>query len=190
MHIFKNTTFDFLRWRWEAIALSWALILAGALTFAKYSIPLGVEFAGGTEVVEQFDQAVSVDQVRTALNKSFAGGGTYAVVQPYGDASLHRVMRFASRSRTGGESGESLGTIAGNVEDAPPQGQPRRVQPGGREHRRSRSRLFELKSKALLATIFSLAGLLVYIAFRFQLSFAGGRGRRHRARPSSSRSRS
>src|SRR4029078_8607289 len=32
----------------------------------------------------------------------------------------------------------------------------------------------ELKRKALLATLFSLAGLLVYIAFRFQFSFAVG----------------
>jgi preprotein translocase subunit SecF len=32
----------------------------------------------------------------------------------------------------------------------------------------------ELKSRAFLATIFSLAGLLVYIAFRFQFSFAVG----------------
>ena len=32
----------------------------------------------------------------------------------------------------------------------------------------------ELRSKALLATVFSLAGLLAYIAFRFQFSFAVG----------------
>ena len=29
MHIFKNTNYDFLRWRWHAIALSWVVILAG-----------------------------------------------------------------------------------------------------------------------------------------------------------------
>jgi preprotein translocase subunit SecF len=171
MHIFKNTTFDFLRWRWEAIALSWVLILAGVLMFAKYSIPLGVEFAGGTEVIEQFDQPVSVDQVRTALNKTFAGGGTYAVVQSFGDQSRHEVMIRVPT--TGGESGESLGTVAGNVEDALHKGSI-----GG--FRRAAANIVgpevgaELKSKALLATIFSLAGLLVYIAFRFQLSFAVG----------------
>jgi preprotein translocase subunit SecF len=56
MHIFKNTKFNFLRWRWEAIALSWALIIAGAVMFWRVGIPLGIEFAGGTEVIEQFDQ--------------------------------------------------------------------------------------------------------------------------------------
>jgi len=29
MHIFKHTTYDFLRWRWHAIALSWIIIIAG-----------------------------------------------------------------------------------------------------------------------------------------------------------------
>ena len=29
MHILKNTNFDFVRWRWHAIALSWIIMLAG-----------------------------------------------------------------------------------------------------------------------------------------------------------------
>ena len=29
MHIFKNTNFDFLRWRVHALVLSWIIILAG-----------------------------------------------------------------------------------------------------------------------------------------------------------------
>ena len=33
MHIFKDTHFDFLRWRWHAIILSWVLIIGG---FAMY----------------------------------------------------------------------------------------------------------------------------------------------------------
>jgi len=32
MHIFKNANFDFLRYRWHAIALSWIIIIAGAVT--------------------------------------------------------------------------------------------------------------------------------------------------------------
>jgi preprotein translocase subunit SecF len=170
MHIFKNTSFNFLRWRWEAIGLSWVLILAGALMFWKYSIPLGVEFAGGTEVIEQFDQTVSVDQIRTALNNNFAGGGTYAVVQSYGPVADRKVMiRVPS---VGVEQGENLSSTAANVEDA--------LHKGGLMPTRAGANIVgpevgsELKSKALLATIFSLAGLLVYIAFRFQFSFAVG----------------
>ena len=37
MHIFKHTNYDFLRWRWHAIALSWVIIIAGvqAMTFVS-----------------------------------------------------------------------------------------------------------------------------------------------------------
>ena len=52
MHIFNHPNFDFLRWRWHAIALSWVIIIAGAITLATKGIPRGVEFAGGTVVIE------------------------------------------------------------------------------------------------------------------------------------------
>ena len=60
MHIFHNTNFNFLRWRWHAIALSWIIIIAGVVVIMTKGIPRGVEFAGGTVVIEQFDQPVSV----------------------------------------------------------------------------------------------------------------------------------
>ena len=47
MHIFHNTNFNFLRWRWHAIILSWVVIIAGlAMIYAK-GLPRGIEFAGG-----------------------------------------------------------------------------------------------------------------------------------------------
>jgi preprotein translocase subunit SecF len=48
MHIFKDTHYDFLRWRWHAIILSWVIIIAGVATLATKGIPRGVEFATGT----------------------------------------------------------------------------------------------------------------------------------------------
>ena len=58
MHILKNTNFDFVRWRWHAIALSWVIILAGAADdLARNGVPLGVEFSGGTIVIVQVRSA-------------------------------------------------------------------------------------------------------------------------------------
>ena len=172
MHIFKNTNFDFLRWRWHAIAMSWVLIIAGAVMFAKVGIPLGIEFAGGTEVIEQFDQPVSVDQVRSALDKGLGGNaGQNAIVQSFGDPSRHEVMIRVPSVLA--ESGEQLSSVANGVDEAL-----RKANIG--TFARQGAQIVgpavgaELKSRALLATIFSLAGLLVYIAFRFQFSFAVG----------------
>src|SRR5689334_7855812 len=116
MHIFTNPNFNFLRWRWHAIALSWVIIIAGAATIATKGIPRGVEFAGGTVVIEQFNQATSVEQVRTALDRNYAKGGQNAVVQSYGDPALRMVMIRVPQ--VGAESGASLSLTAQDIEDA------------------------------------------------------------------------
>src|SRR6266850_7208368 len=171
MHIFKNTNYDFLRWRWHAIALSWIIIIAGAVTIARNGIHKGVEFAGGTVVIDKFDQAVTVQQVREALDRNFPGGGQNVVVQAYGDPAQHQVMiRVPS---IGAEQGQSLSLVAQQANDALRKGNfggfstvsTEIVGPTvGRE----------LTSKAILATVLSLVGILAYLAFRFQFSFGVG----------------
>jgi len=72
MHIFTDTNFDFLKWRWYAIALSWLIIIAGAVVLLTRGIPLGIEFAGGTSVIVQFEKDVSDEQVRSALAQNYS----------------------------------------------------------------------------------------------------------------------
>ena len=114
MHIFKNTNFDFLKYRWPAIAVSWIIILAGVFAIWTKGIPKGVEFAGGTVVITQFDQAVSVQQVRAALDKTFPGADT--VVQSYGDPQQNQVM--VRVPTTGQESGSSLSKTQDQIKAA------------------------------------------------------------------------
>jgi preprotein translocase subunit SecF len=172
MHIFKDTKYNFLRWRFHALAVSWALILGGALMYARVGLPLGIEFAGGTEVIEQFDQPVSVDQVRSALNEGLGRtAGQNAIVQSFSDPSKHQVMIRVPQVLT--EKGEEISNVAQAVDDALAKANI------GKATRQGAQIVgpavgAELKSRAILATVFSLAGLLVYIAFRFQFSFAVG----------------
>ena len=86
MHIFKNTNFDFLKWRWQAIALSWLIIVAGAVVLFTRGIPLGIEFAGGTSVIVQFEQATSATSRCATRWRSTTRGAQDTVVQAYGDA--------------------------------------------------------------------------------------------------------
>src|SRR5207247_9191894 len=108
--------YDFLRWRWHAIALSWIIIIAGIVTLATKGIPKGVEFAGGTVVIERFDRPVSVQQVREALDRGFPGGGQNIIVQAFGDPAKHDVMIRVPQ--VGAESGASLSVVAQQVEVA------------------------------------------------------------------------
>ena len=168
MHIFKDTNYDFLRWRWHAIALSTLIIIGGIVIIATKGLNRGVEFAGGTVVIERFDQPVSIQQVRSALEKNF---GQDLSIQEYGDPSQRQVMIRVPQ--VGAEAGASLGTTADTIEAALKQANigsftrlgTEIVGPAvGRE----------LTTKGIWATVLSLVGILAYISFRFQLSFATG----------------
>ena len=170
MQIFKHTHYDFLRWRWQALIVSWLVILAGLAVIFTKGIPRGVEFAGGTVVIEQFDQAVSEDQVRQALDRNYPGGGHDAVVQAFGDPSTHQVM--VRVPAVGSESGASLSVEAQKVEDA--------LKKAGLNPKRQGAEIVgpsvgkELTSRGIWATALSLVGILLYLAFRFQFSFGVG----------------
>jgi len=170
MHLFKNTNIDFLRWRWHAIAVSWVIILSGVFVLWTKGIPQGVEFAGGTVVIERFDSNVGVQQVREALDKNYPGGGKDAIVQSTGDPSSRMVMIRVPA--VGNESGASLSVDAAKVEDA--------LKKANLSYRREGAEIVgpsvgkELTSKGIWATVLSLLGILAYLAFRFQFSFGVG----------------
>lgn len=168
MNIFKNPNFDFLGWRWPAMALSWVVILAGLGVIWTRGIPLGIEFAGGTAVISEFDQPPSIQQVRAALDKTF---GQNAVVQTYGDPSLRQLM--VRVPEVGAESGASLSSTAQKVEEALRGANLGNVKTVGTEIVGPAVGR-ELTTKGIQATVLSLIGILAYIAFRYQFSFAVG----------------
>ena len=106
MHIFKNPNFDFVRWKWHAIALSWIVILVGVFVIWTKGMPKGVEFSGGTIVILKFDQTPDLDRIRGAL----PGGGANAVVQSYGAPAAHQALIRVHSA--GAESGGSLSATA------------------------------------------------------------------------------
>jgi preprotein translocase subunit SecF len=171
MQIFKNPNYDFVRWRWPALALSLAIILAGALNVWKNGPRLGVDFEGGTIVILRFDQPTPIPRVREALANSMPGGGD-AVVQQYGDAANRDVLIRVRR--TGAESAGDLSKEAEAV-----------VAALRKDAALAKSTLVgreivgpvvgeQLKRQGTWATVLAMAGILLYIALRFQFSFAVG----------------
>ena len=171
MHIFTNPNYNFLRWRWHAVALSWIVILAGVGMIYTKGLQKGIEFAGGTSVIMQFDQTPSVDAVRTALNRNFPGGGENAIVQTYGDPSLRQIM--VRVPQVGAEQGASLSAAAQAVEGALRKGNLGNFKVVGTEIVGPAVGA-ELTQKGISAFVLSLIGILAYIAFRFEFSFAVG----------------
>ena len=171
MHIFTNPNYNFLRWRWHAVALSWLVILAGLGLIYTRGLAKGIEFAGGTSVIMQFDQTPSVDAVRRALNANYAGGGQDAVVQSYGGPELRQVM--VRVPQVGAEQGASLSTMAQAVEASLRKGNLGNFKVVGTEIVGPAVGQ-ELTQKGLSAFVLSLVGILAYIAFRFEFAFAVG----------------
>jgi len=167
MHIFKHPNFDFIRWKWQAIGMSWLVILIGVFVIWTKGMPKGVEFSGGTIVIVKFDQQPNLDQIRTAL----PGGGANAVVQQYGVPSAKQVLIRVHSA--GAESGGALSATADQVTAELNTKNVGTFQVIGREIVGPTVGA-ELQSRGLLATIFALASILVYIALRFRLSFAVG----------------
>jgi preprotein translocase subunit SecF len=169
MHIFKDTKYDFLRWRWHALVLSWVIIIAGLFVLATKGIPKGVEFAGGTVVITEFAKPTSVEDVRTALDRSFRGGDV--VVQAYGDPTRNQVrVRVPS---IGAEKGQALSSTKDAVVSALQKGNLGEFRVAGSEIVGPTVGA-ELTSKGIWATALSLVGILLYLAFRFQFSFGVG----------------
>jgi preprotein translocase subunit SecF len=172
MNFFKNPNFDFVRWRWHAIALSLVIIIAGMSLIGTRGLQKGVDFEGGTIVILKFDQAPDLGRIRQALANSMPGGGD-AVVQNYGDAQNQTVMIRVRRTgdEVGGDLSKEVDAIVAALKQGnagsfklPPEGTEIVGPVVGKQLRR----------QGILATVLALGGILLYIAVRFQLSFAVG----------------
>jgi len=168
MQIFHNPNYNFIRWRWHAIGLSAAIIIGGAVMIAVKGVPLGIDFSGGTLVRVQFEQPVSEDQVRRALDP-LPGD---KVVQQFGPASDRQIMIRLPQTKTT-EQGVSLEQGSKLIEDT--------LQKAGLPKFQILVRDIvgpvigaDLQKKGVYATLASILAITIYIAVRFRPSFAIG----------------
>ena len=84
MQIFVNTKYDFVKWRFAAVAFSVVWVLLGLAFFLKRGINWGIDFAGAANVVLKFKDAVPLDRLRSDLKD--------ASIQQYGKAEDRAVL--------------------------------------------------------------------------------------------------
>jgi len=168
MALFENANYDFIKWRWHAIALSAIVIVAGLAYGITRGIPLGIDFSGGTILVVKFEQPVSDDQVRQALTSSVTGDH---VIQSYGDASANqKLIRLPQLAE---EETAALDANAKAVVDALTKANLGKFEVVSQE-------LVgpvigaDLQRKGIYATLASIIGITIYIGLRFRFAFAIG----------------
>jgi len=167
MALFENANYDFIKWRWHAIALSAIVIIAGFAYGFQRGIPLGIDFSGGTILVVKFEQPVTDDQVRGAIASVTAEN----VIQTYGDAAQNQKLIRIPQLVT--EEGGALDQNARAVVEALTKANIGKFEVISQE-------LVgpvigaDLQRKGIYATLASIVGITIYIGLRFRFAFAIG----------------
>jgi len=169
MRIFQNANYNFIKWRWHALIVSVVVIWAGVATiFVRGGLPLGIDFTGGTVVTLEFSKPVGEDAVRNALGNL----GSDAVVQRLvssdpskTDIMIRMPLTPGQQANLDQDAARIVELIrAANLGDFIPLKSDIVGPTVGAD----------LQRKGIWATVASLGGILIYVAFRFRLTFAIG----------------
>ena len=175
MELFRGVNVDWLKLKWYFLAFSMIFSVAGLIAMGVHwshpvggvrsPVPLGVDFRGGTEVEVRFDHTPDINAIRQAAD---AAGIKDVQVVNYDDPKFNQVLislpeqhdesqldtgrqqivdaLHAHYANTFADSGIKVDVVGPTVGH-------------------------QLETKALLATLYSMLGMLVYLWFRFQLIY-------------------
>lgn len=165
MEFFRNSNIDWLGKKWYFLGFSLIFSIAGLLSILFWNhIPLGVDFKGGTQVKVSFPSQPSEDHLRSAMDK--AGVKDFTIQRLTGGGGNEIVITLPeSKSDVGHDAPRQavINALSTNykdsgfkIEDSYTVGPT-----AGRQ----------LQKQAILATVYSLIGMLIYLWFRFELIY-------------------
>jgi preprotein translocase subunit SecF len=169
MEVFNpNSNVDFLRLRRVSMAVSALLLIISIGAMAVRGLNYGLDFTGGVLIEVKYDQPVEVSEVRAALD---AVGFDRAVVQSIGGAREVSIRLQASDDKAADTATKKSEQVAADVmkalkekrSDATMTHDPDYVGPQVGE---------ELKSDGIVAVLFVIVGIMIYIGIRFEWRFA------------------
>lgn len=180
-----DTNINFIGMRFVAFACSLLVMIGSIFMIAQNGLNFGIDFSGGTMIeVRVPDQAPDLGELRSKLNELEIGAVS---IQEFGqpDDLMIRFPEQVESEERYQERKECLQTSNNNTKDCPsPQDvavqKVQEVLAGVYEGEEVDYRRVEfvgpqvgeeLKKQGLYAVLFSLAGILVYIWFRFEWQF-------------------
>jgi len=160
----KQTHFDFLKWAKPAFIASWLLIAVGMGSgIYRGRDTLGVDFAGGDRVTLSFAQKIEVEQIRGALSKA---GISESFIQYQKDLSGLEASEVVQITTPFGKGTNVVDALNQNFNDA------KFVKKG--DYNVGPTVGAKILQTALISTVLALFGILAYVAFRYEYSFALG----------------
>ncbi len=162
----QKTTIDFMGKRRLALGLSGLMIVISLISLATLGLNFGLDFTGGTEVEMRFSEAPEVSDVRESLAEAGMGDAT---VQRFGSATdlLIRIPPFDGETQSDAAEQATLvyDTLAADFAAGVEMRSSGFVGPQVGE---------ELTEQGILAVIYALVGIFIYVMFRFQWRFSVG----------------
>ncbi len=163
MTIIKNPRIDFMGARKIAAVVSGILVALGLIAFVQISrgaANLGVDFAGGVMAYYRAEKPFSLDEIRKALKE--AGITGFQLQDVKGENLLIVKLR---------RKAETVGDLEAKVREILKEKFPSYNFKLEAKEEIGSAISKELKRKALIAIAISLAGIIGYLAFRFNVSF-------------------
>ena len=163
LEILGKTNIDFMGKRRFSFLFSGIMVVLGLIAIIQISrgaANLGIDFAGGTAVQLKFDQAIKIDEARKVLEKHGLGN---AELQEFGQENK-LLIRLKTSTTLEEKVAERVVAIFAkefptnhfvvdsSTEIGPAIGQ-------------------KLQQDALIAVLISFAGIILYVAARFELRF-------------------
>jgi preprotein translocase subunit SecF len=153
---------DFLGKRKIALGFSAVLLIVSLISLVSRGLELGIDFTGGTLVEVGYPEAVDLGKIRDLLEAVGLGDAT---VQHFG-TSKDILIRLSSAE--GMSSADLSNRMMEQLNRGDVQGTLRRVEFVGPQVGD------ELTEDGGLALLYSLFGILIYVAWRFEYRFALG----------------
>jgi preprotein translocase subunit SecF len=158
IELFRNPSYNFIGSRRWAYILSVVITLIGLTSLAVRGLHYDIDFTGGTLIQVQFERPPSVASIRAGLARVKLAE---SIIQQFGDP-----REFIIRSPLSGATSQELARrVEGALAEETSLGkfEIRRVEFVGPQVGR------ELQWQAVQAVLFGLIGILLYIAWRFDL---------------------
>ncbi len=161
LQLIKSSNLDFMKWAKPAFILSWLVIIVGVgygISRGKHMV--GHEFLGGDKAQYSFKERVDQDKLTAALKpvvgehmiqykQAIVGTEETLSITAGFDSTDKITSTLNSQFAQAGFKLEGTDRVGASVGD-------------------------EIMKSAVLAFLFSLLGILIYVAFRYEFSFAIG----------------
>ena len=176
MQIIKNSNIDFVNNSKFTILLSSALILASIFSLVINKGPeLSIDFKGGTLIAVNYTKPVNINDLRSKLKTVNIDGKNFdfssAEIKHFGNESSVALRIANIENEPENFSGKLIEVLKNSFPDGYPKNKNDFILSIGKVSPKVGS---ELSGKAIMAIIYAITLILIYISLRFEFVFAIG----------------